>query len=98
MVHEGPFKGSKISPQKIDFNTEMYVARITVECIFKEVKNYFNDVDFKRKMKIFESPVGSLYLPEILLINMRNCVYLKQISKYFKFLPPILEQYLIHKD
>lgn len=95
---EVPFQGSNISPNQIAFNKAMSAARITVEWIFKEVKLYFTAVDFKRKMKVFESPVGSLYLAAMLLSNMRNCVYRNQISKYFKCLPPTLEEYLIHKD
>ena len=43
----------------------MLAVRITFEWIFEELKLHFTTVDYKRKMKGFEAPVGSLYLAAI---------------------------------
>ena len=95
---EVPIQGSHLSNAQKAFNAAMSRARVTVEWIFKEVKQYWSTVDFKRKMRSGESPVASLYLAAMLLTNMRNCVYPNPISQYFRYTPPTLEDYLAHKD
>ena len=92
------FQGSNLSVQQVAFNKAMSSARIAVEWIFKEVKLYFTTVDYKRKIKVFESPVGSLYLAAMLLSNMRNCIYRNQVASYFNCTLPTLEDYLEHKE
>ena len=52
---EAPFQGSNLKANQLEFNKTMYSVRITVEWIFKEVKLYYNAVDYKRKLKLFES-------------------------------------------
>ena len=74
---ETTFQDSNLSAQQVAFNKAMCSARITVEWIFKEVKPYFTTMDYKRKMKVLESPVGSLYLAVMLLSNVRNRIYRK---------------------
>ena len=49
-------------------------------------------------MKVLESLVGSLYIAEMLLCNMRNRIYPIQRSRYFNCTPPTLEEYLEHKE
>lgn len=93
-----PFQGSNVSPAQSAFNRAMSSVRISVEWIFKEVKMQFPDIDFKRKMKIQESPVGMMYLATILLTNFRNCLYPNQISTYFECSPPDLKTYVAHKN
>lgn len=51
------------------FSRAMSRARITEEWVFKEVKVYFAMVDYKRKLKVNESPIGLLYLSSKLLCN-----------------------------
>ena len=87
---EVPYQGSALSAEQRVFNKSMSLSRITVEWVFKEVKMYFSTLDYKRKMKVLESPVGSLYIAGMLLCNMRNCIYPNQISRYFKCTPPTL--------
>lgn len=94
---EVPFQGSSLSAAQMAFNTAMAKVRITVEWVFKEVKMYFATLDFKRKLKIYESPIGLLYLSSMLLCNFRNCIYPNQVSKYFNVRPPTLEEYVNHK-
>lgn len=64
---EVPFQGGNISPPQAAFNKAMSAVRITVEWIFKEVKIHFATVDFKRKMKRLEAPIGMLYIASMLL-------------------------------
>ena len=51
-------------------------------------------MDFKRKLRVFEAPIGSMYLGAMLLHNFRSCVYPNTISQYFACQPPTLEDYL----
>ena len=91
---EVPFQGSNLNANQRAFNASMSKSRITVEWIFKEVKMYLPVVDNKRKMKLWESPVGLLYISTMVLCNLRNCIYPNQISAYFGVSPPSLDEYL----
>lgn len=91
---EIPFQGSNLSPDQAAFNKAMSAARITVEWMFKEVKTFWTMVDFPRKMRVLQIPVGTLYKAAILLCNIRNCFYRNQTSLYFGCKPPTLEEYL----
>ena len=93
---EVPYQGSNLTSAQRAFNRAMSAVRITVEWIFKEVKLYFTTMDYKRKLKVKESPVGMLYMSAMLLCNMRNCIYPNQIARYFDCTPPSLEQFLLN--
>lgn len=93
-----PFRGSNLCEARRKFNEAMSMARVTVEWFFKEVKLYWTSVDFKRKLRINESGVSTMYIAAVLLTNFRNCVYPNSISQYFEVEPPSLEEYLNHKD
>ena len=93
-----PFQGSNVSPAQVAFNRAMSSVRISVEWVFKVVKMQFPTIDFKRKMKVRESPVGMMYLATILLSNVRNGLYPNQIYTYFDCPPPDLNTYLAHKN
>ena len=95
---EVPIERSNITADEEVCNKSMRKCRITVEWLFKEIKIQWTALDFKRKMKIGESPVGSMYLAEILLRNCRNCCYPNTISQYFSCTPLSLENYVRHKD
>lgn len=91
---EVPFQGSNLTAEQKAFNKAMSAVRITVEWVFKEIKCYFTTMDYKRKMKALESPVGMLYKSAMILCNIRNCIYPNQIARYFNCTPPTLEEYL----
>lgn len=95
---EVPFQGATLTAAQRAFNSAMSEGRITVEWMFKETKMYFTTVDFKRKMKLFESPIGLLYLSSMLMSNFRNCIYPNQVAQYFGCEPPNLEEYVAHKN
>jgi nuclease HARBI1 len=94
---EVPLSGYQVNKDQSSYNRAMSSCRITVEWIFKEVKMYWTFVDYKRKMRLLECPVGALYISALLLTNFRNCVYPNPISQYFNCRPP-LEEYLAHKQ
>ena len=93
-----PFQGSNIFPAQCAFNKAMSSVRISVDWIFKEVKLQFSAIDFKRKMKVREHPVGMIYLASILLSNFRNCLHPNQMSRYFDCPPPDLTTYVNHRN
>ena len=95
---EVPYQGSNLSEEQKSLNKAMAASRITVEWIFKEVKQYWSTMDYKRKLRVGEFPVGALYIAAMLLTNFRNCVYPNPIAQYFSCRPPTLEEYLEHKD
>ena len=91
---EVPFQGSELSAAQRAFDRAMSSACISAEWIFKEVKMQFTVMEFKRKMKLVESPIGLMFLCCMFLSNCRNFIYPNQISHYFNCRPPTLENYL----
>lgn len=49
-------------------------VRVTAAWMFKKIKLYWSTVYYKRKMRLGESPVGTLSIPAMLITNRRNCV------------------------
>lgn len=66
----------------------------TVEGMFKEVKLFFPICNTNRKMKVRESPIGVLYLSNVLMSKFRSCIHPGQISHYFNVRPSSLEEYV----
>lgn len=91
---ETPFQGANLTPAQQALNTAMSSVRITVEWAFKEVKLYWASVDYKRKLRLFESPIAMIYQAAVLLTNLRNCFYPNQLSRYFNCAPPTFEEYI----
>lgn len=89
-----PFQGGALNADMRAFNKAMSEGRITIEWMFKEVKTFWTAVDFPRKLRVLQLPVGTMYLAGMLLCNMRNCFYANQTSQYFNCKPPTLEEYL----
>lgn len=77
---EVPFQGSNLNSNQTAFNKSMSKVGITVEWVFKKVKMVFPVVETKRKLQLWESPVGLLYEAIMLMCNIRNCIYPNQIS------------------
>jgi len=65
------------------YDGAMNRLREAVEWGFREVKQQFTFLDFKRKLKICETSVGAQYLSGALLWNMRSCFYGNQTSTCF---------------
>lgn len=52
-----PFSGSNLSSAMKAFNTGMAKERVTVEWFVKEIKQYWQLMDLKRKLLLREAPV-----------------------------------------
>jgi len=63
-----------LSPDQDAHNNAMKVPRTAVEWGFKDVKQVCSSLDFPRKLKIREGPVGLLYKTGALVWNLRCCV------------------------
>ena len=87
---EVQIEGKNLNAEEQSCNKSMSRCRISVEWLFKEIKMQWTSPDFKRKMKVGESAVGSLYLAVMLLSNRRNCCYPNTISQLFSYTPPSL--------
>lgn len=72
-------------------------AQSPIEYALKVFKLYSTPVYFKIKMRVGESPVGLIYIADILLANVRNYMYSNKKAQYLKYHPPSLTEYLTHK-
>lgn len=88
------FNGSNPQSYQSGLNKGMAVGRVKIEWIFEEIKAYFTKVDLKRKMKVMESPAGSLYFSAMWLYNISLFLCPPQTSLYFSWLPPASNKYL----
>ena len=68
-------------------------ARTCVEWSFGWVPRFWAGVDFAKKLKVHEVPVGKLYIAAVLLTNARTCLYGSMANEVFDMLPPTLEWY-----
>lgn len=83
-----------LTAQEAAFNDSMKVPRTAVEWGFKDVKQTCTTLDYPRKLKIRESPVGQLYNVGVLFWNFRCCLYGGATSTFFTCPPPTLGEYL----
>ena len=95
---EIPFQGAHLGGDARAFNTAIATSRVTVEWMFKEIKLFWTLMDFKRKLRIQQAPVASLYFAGMILSNIRNCLYRNETSLYFKCEPPSLEEFLAWRE
>jgi len=86
--------GVALGDEEEGFNVDMASVRVAVEWGYKEVKQVFPALDYKRKMKINECPVGLLNKVAVLLWNVRCCTYAGQTSEFFDCPAPSAERYL----
>lgn len=76
------------------YNTLMNAARVSVEHSYGEVKTHFTTMDFKRKLKLGEAPIGMLYVCSVLLLNFKTCMmHGGLVPRRFECMPPSLERY-----
>lgn len=88
------FAGDNLTDAQAAYNTAMSALRVSVEWAFKDIKQVFSYLDYSRKLKLQEGPVGLLYLVAALLWNLRSCLYGSQTSSFFGCSPPSVEKYL----
>lgn len=92
------FQGGGLAPEAMAANKETANVRAKVEWSYQEVKLYLSSMDLKRKIRVDEGAVGLTYICEMVLHNMRNCLYPNPISQFFGCAPPTIEECLHHKD
>jgi hypothetical protein len=89
-----PFQGESLSSDECKFNRAMSGVRIAVEWGFGKVVCLWSFLDFKKKLKIWLSPIAVLYEVAVFLTNVHTCFAGCTCSDYFHILPPTPEQYI----
>ncbi|ETV93793.1 hypothetical protein H310_12357 [Aphanomyces invadans] len=90
-----PFGGARLTDAQRKVNKSMSRVRISVEWSFGQVLQYWPIVDFKKKMRIGNSPISKMYKVAVLLTNCITCDRGRNTnSAYFGLPPPSLEEYL----
>ena len=72
------FRNDPLTDQKA-YNKAMSQVRVSVEWLFGDTVNWFKFLDFKKRLKIYLSAVGKMYLTCALLTSARTCLYGKCI-------------------
>jgi predicted GH43/DUF377 family glycosyl hydrolase len=74
------FKGSSTTPEELAFNASISKVRVTVELSFRDVKQYFRQVDVPRKLRLRVTQAGLWYMCAVMLWNFRVCLYGSQAA------------------
>lgn len=94
-----PFGGARLSDAQRHVNKSMSRVRISVEWSYGQIVQYWPIVDFKKKMRIGNTPVAKMYKVAVLLTNCITCARGRNTnSVYFGLSPPKLEEYLNFND
>jgi hypothetical protein len=65
------FPGTNNANDEIQaFNKALSGARVAVEWSYKDIRQTWTSLDFKRKLKLNESPIGFLWIAGCLLWNL----------------------------
>jgi DDE superfamily endonuclease len=75
------FKGSSTTPEELAFNASMSKVRVTVEWSFRDVKQYFTQVDVPRKLRLRVTQAGLWYVCAEMLWDFRVCLYGSQAAQ-----------------
>ena len=94
---ETPFGSSNLSSGQSEANRSASVVRVTVEWVYREVKFKLTVADFNLKIRAGQIPLGSIYIGELLLQNVCNCLYLNTVSQYFTCTLPSFKDYLAQR-
>lgn len=89
------FNRAFATPAQHTFNAAMSSAREAVEWSYKDTKQQFTTMDFRRMLMVRKAPVALMYKMSILLWNVKVCLHGGgQVGTYFKCVPPTLREYL----
>jgi hypothetical protein len=80
------------------FNRDMSSVRESVEWGFGRIKTLWEFMNWDKKQRARQSPVGKTFQVAVLLTNCHTCLQPlgNQISMYFGLKPPSLQEYLNH--
>jgi GH18 family chitinase len=71
-------------PETPTYNAKINSVRIAVEWTYKDIKQNWTSVDYKRKLKVREAPIAINYLCGVLLWNVTVCLgYNGEVSTYY---------------
>jgi hypothetical protein len=89
------FPGTNNANDEIQaFNKALSGARVAVEWSYKDIRQTWTSLDFKRKLKLNESPVGLLWISGCLLWNLKVVLgHGCQTREHFDSQPPTWSQY-----
>ena len=82
------------TPEQEECNGRIKVPRTAFEWGFKDEKQTCSTLDYPRRMKVGEIPVGLLYRTAALGWNLGCCAYRGATCTFFKCPPPIWKEYL----
>lgn len=89
------FNRAFATPPQLIFNSAMSASREAVEWNYKDTKQQFTAMDFRRMLKVRKSPVGLMYKMSALLWNVKVCLHGGgQVANYFRCTAPTLQQYM----
>ena len=86
------------TPEQEECNGRIKVPRTAFEWGFKDEKQTCSTLDYPRKLKIGESPVGLLYHTAALVWDLRCCAYGGATSTFLTCPPPRWEEYLVLQE
>ncbi|KAF0743929.1 hypothetical protein Ae201684_001571 [Aphanomyces euteiches] len=91
-----PFSNPRPGSCEAKFNARMSSVRESVEWGFGRIKVLWPFIDFDKKQKALEAPIGKIFNIAVLLSNCHCCLQPlgNQISMYFDLAPPTLNDYL----
>ena len=84
-----------LTQQQTDYNKTMSALRVAVDWIFGDIATFFAFLDFKKKHKLYQGPIGKMYICCALVTNAKACLYGNGTSEYFNLDPPTLEEYFV---
>lgn len=67
---------------------------MSVKWAFKDMKEVSSYLDYSRKLKLQEGPIGLLYLVAALLWKLRSWLCGNQTASFFRCSPSSLERHL----
>ena len=71
----------------------MAAVRETIEWSYKDLKQLFAYTQYENALKLLDQPLAKIYFVCMLLRNIHVTLNGCQASKYFKLLPPTLQDW-----
>jgi hypothetical protein len=82
-----------LSQEQLASNKAIAKVRISVKQVFRLNVQMWAYNNFKYSIRAKHSLVGALYLVAVLLVNIQTCLHSNQVSKWFQYTPPSLDEY-----
>jgi hypothetical protein len=89
-----PYEGNNLTADESWYNMGMSTVRVLVENTFGKVVSLWPYIDYPKRQKVFESPIGRQYIVAVFLTNCHSCFYQNLTAKRLCCRPPFIEAYL----